>query len=283
MHALWRRTADYRWLAKNATALDGATGGSHAVVEQPNHAHILVEYFCATTGEAKRLHRRFGGTIEEVAADWLERCAQEQLHPPICIGKRLVVVADSAQLQSSSPAKMLFIPAGAAFGTGDHATTAMSLRLLDQASRGLPKGWRALDVGTGTGILAFAAHCFGAGEVIGIDNDPVAIKTAKGNAAANKISRVKLAVGDARRPPLTPACDIVTANLFSELFIEALPRLKSRLKRGGRMIVSGVLRAQERDVLRALEHCHFASPIVRRRGKWIAISAERRPAQRPKT
>lgn len=273
MHAVWRRMADPRWLTRQTAALNAATGGSHAIVERPQRVRVSVECFCATAAEAKLLRAQFGGTIKGVAADWLERCAQAQLHAQIRVGKRLVVVADSAQLGRKERAKILSIPAGAAFGTGDHATTAMSLRLLEQTSRALPPGWRAFDAGTGTGILAFAAHCFGAREVVGVDNDPLAIKTARANAAANKIRGIKFVVGDARRPPGTTSFDLIIANLFSELVIEALPRWITRLKRGGHLIISGILRTQEIDVLRALERHGFAHPIVRRRGKWVAMFA----------
>src|SRR5207244_8103824 len=60
---------------------------------------------------------------------------------------------------------LLVIPASAAFGTGGHATTAMSLRLLERLTRKWEKGWSLADLGTGSGILALAAKRFGAGRV----------------------------------------------------------------------------------------------------------------------
>ena len=271
--AVWRRIAGRDWLSKNRDALDAATGGTCAVVERPNHPRVSIECFCAGTTEAKLLQARFGGAIERVPADWLERCAREHLHPPIRVGQRLVVVADPVQKDSAASANVLVIPAGAAFGTGDHPTTAMSLRLLEESSRALRQNWRAFDAGTGSGILALAARAFGAAGVLAIDNDPRAVRTAKANATLNKIAGIRFRIGDALKRISAEKFDIITANLFSELLIEALPRWRSRLRVSGCVILSGILREQERDVVSALRRHAFAISIVRRRGKWIAILA----------
>src|SRR5207244_8027136 len=82
---------------------------------------------------------------------------------------------------------LLVIPASAAFGTGEHATTAMSLRLLERVTRKWKDGWSLGDLGTGSGILALAAKRFGAGRVVGIDIDPTAISMAESNARLNKV------------------------------------------------------------------------------------------------
>ena len=126
-----------------------------------------------------------------------------------------------------------------------------------------------VDLGTGSGILALAAKRLGAKSVIGIDNDPAAISTAKQNARLNKISGVKFRLGDVRRWKSRRKVDIVTANLFSELLIEILPRIKT----ARRLILSGILRNQERDVRRALARNKIDILEARRRGKWVAMLA----------
>ena len=167
----------------------------------------------------------------------------------------------------------IVIPAGAAFGTGDHATTAMSLRLLEEVSRKLKPGWSLVDLGTGSGILALAAKRFDAQRVIAMDNDAQAIATARENARMNSIDHVYFRIGDVRRWRSARKVDIVTANLFSELLIEILPKLKRSLKHNGRMILSGVLRTQERELRRALRSQKVDIMKVRRRGKWVAMLA----------
>lgn len=167
----------------------------------------------------------------------------------------------------------LIIPAGAAFGTGEHATTAMSLRLLEKITRGMKAGWSLVDLGTGSGILALAAKCFGARRVFGIDNDTHAIAIAKENARVNKVDHVSFRVADACTWRPTGKVDIITANLFSKLLLEIVPELPRDLKMGGRLILSGVLRNQERALRRALRSSKLEITEVRRRGKWIALVA----------
>ena len=126
-----------------------------------------------------------------------------------------------------------------------------------------------VDLGTGSGIFALAAKSFGARTVIAIDIDPVAISTAKANAATNRISGVQFKVADVLRQPIPKRIDVVTANLFSELLIRIAPKLK----RVSWLILSGILREQEPGVRRALKQNGFVLETVRRRGKWIAAIA----------
>ena len=159
------------------------------------------------------------------------------------------------------------------------STTAMSLRLLERCTRfwgaqagslRSPEPERTLlDLGTGTGILALAAARFGAKRVIAIDHDPVAIATARENARRNKLDNIDFRVADVRRRPFPPRIEIITANLFSELLIEIVPKLK----RAQRLILSGILREQEAQLVRALKRNGIVIVEMRRRGKWIAILA----------
>jgi len=183
------------------------------------------------------------------------------------------------------------IPAGAAFGTGEHATTAMSLRFLEETTRDWgaqaaslhssatsrrekfseasagslrspEKEFSLLDLGTGSGILALAGARFGAKRVIAIDNDPIAIATAKENAHRNRIDHVDFRVADVRRWKFPARIDIITANFFSELLIEILPKLKCAQW----LIFSGVLRGQEAGLVR---------------GKWVAMLARQNQGAAP--
>ena len=147
----------------------------------------------------------------------------------------------------------------------------MCLRLLEEATRGWKDDWWMLDAGTGTGILALAGCCFGAQEVLAIDNDSRAIATARQNANANAIRGVRFALGGATRITGRRKFDVITANLFSELLFAALPLWKTRLRQNGRMILSGVLHDQESELRRALRANRFEITKVRRRGKWIAL------------
>ena len=168
-------------------------------------------------------------------------------------------------------AALLVIPAALAFGTGEHATTAMSLRFLEQLTRRWERGWSLVDLGTGSGILALAAKRFGAGRVIGIDNDPAAISMAKSNARLNKIRGATFQLGDVHRWNRAQRTDVITANLYSGLLIEMLPKLSG----SGWLILSGILRSQKHEFVDALQRNHLDVIDMKRRGKWMAFLARR--------
>ena len=270
-NCIWRKAASASWIAQHGTRLDESTRGGYAVIERPNAKRLQIEAFCNTIAEARDLAATFGGTVDRLSSGWQARYFSANNSNPLRVGRRLVVVAaseDAAKLDTST--RVLVIPASAAFGTGEHATTAMSLRMLERVTRPLASGWRMLDAGTGSGILALAGRCFGADEVIAIDNDSLAISVAKQNARANKIRGVTFVVEDVNAG-LRGKFDVIAANLYSELLVSLLPKWRQRLAADGRLILSGVLRRQERELTDALTTNGFAVREARRRGKWIAL------------
>src|SRR5437773_10620045 len=182
---IWRKRATANWLRRRSEELLRRFGGALAIIEQPGKARILVEISCGTRKEALQLRREFGGTIEKLRTDWLEQLARRSRTKPLRIGSRLIV--SQTRVPRAKAARTIVIPAEAAFGTGEHATTAMCLRLLEQITRKRDEGWAMLDAGTGSGILAIAASCLDAKRVIAIDNDPLACTIAARNARANRI------------------------------------------------------------------------------------------------
>lgn len=269
---LWKYHATAAWLALHESALAEASPAHVVVIAQPNRVRSLVQVTCGTRAEAAALIGRYGGTAERLARDWQKKYLEAEVRAPLRIGRRLVVVTQAV----ASRDRQLVIPAAGAFGTGEHATTAMCLRLLEAVTRKLPPGWRLLDAGTGTGILALAGRRFGAQEVLGLDNDPRAVAHARANARLNKIRGAKFLALDLLRWKPPHRFELVTANLFSELLIAALPILGRALRPGGLLIASGILREQAPEVLRALDHFDFDLVRKRRRGKWLALLATRK-------
>jgi ribosomal protein L11 methyltransferase len=271
---LWRRSANQKWWRDNEDELRAIAGDRLAIIEEAGRKRLRIEVASRSRIELQRVAKQFGGRIEKLPADWLKRFSRTQKTKALRVGRRLIIFnvggtsVSRAESRHQGPSH-LAIPAGTAFGTGEHATTAMSLRLLEKLTRNRRPPWSIVDLGTGSGILALAAKRFGATGVIGIDNDLVAISTAKANARLNEISGVQFRVGDVRCWKSQAKIDIVTANLFSELLIEIFPRLK----RARWLILSGILREQERDLTRALNRNKIDILQVRRRGKWVAILA----------
>jgi ribosomal protein L11 methyltransferase len=132
-----------------------------------------------------------------------------------------------------------------------------------------------LGAGTGSGVLAIAGGFLGARRVLAVDNDPLACATAKRNAHANGVRIIKFWTGDIVKRKLAGRFDIITANLFSELLIKALPAWSRCLAPDAHLILSGIMRDQKPAVVRALRRHGFGIAEVRRRGKWIALLAKR--------
>lgn len=273
---LWRRLASGRWWIENEERLRRIAKDRLTIIEQPNRKLLLLEAAFESRSKINRLRAKFGGQSEKLSSDWLKRFLSAKTIKLLKIGNRLIIDQSSRNREASSLSCGLIIPAGAAFGTGGHPTTAMSLQLLEKATREWKSGWRMVDLGTGSGILALAAVRFGAKQSIAIDLDPLAVSTAKGNAHLNKIDNVKFRVADVRRWKSPAKVDMVAANLFSELLIEILPKLK----RSRFLVLSGILRNQEMNVRRALYRNKVGVVQVRRRGKWIAILGKSRAGSR---
>lgn len=277
---IWRKRTGPRWLAAHNENIARRFGSALALTERPGNDRILLEISCRTSKEAQQLIREFGGSVEKLRSDWLDHFAKQARTKPLQIGSRLVVQGSPDQRPRDGAVRTIIIPAEAAFGTGEHATTAMCLRLLERQTREPPRGWSMLDAGTGTGILAIAGSCLGAARVLAIDNDPLACTTAMRNARANRVRNIEFRTGDVLKQKLNGKFDVISANLYSEILIEALPLWSRRLTSGGCLILSGILRPQEKAVIAALRRDQFALPEIRRRGKWVAILAFRRTAQK---
>jgi ribosomal protein L11 methyltransferase len=255
---IWRKRATSDWVGKQGDQLLRRFGSALAIVERPGKVRVLVDVSCPKQKDAVALQLEFGGTIEKLRADWLEQFAKRSQLRPVRVGSRQIV-----------------IPAEAAFGTGEHATTAMCLRMLERVAQDRDEGWTMLDAGTGSGILAIAGSHLGAKRIVAIDNDPLACSIAQRNARANRARNIEFRTGDVLKPKLAGKFEVITANLFSEILIAALPIWSRRLTSDGCLILSGVLRSQEPTLVAALQRNHFTTREIKRHGKWIALLAVR--------
>lgn len=154
---------------------------------------------------------------------------------------------DSPLPTSDSRVQIVIAPS-MGFGTGHHVTTRLCLAALQRTP---VEGALALDVGTGSGVLALAARLLGAREAIGLDVDPDAIQSATENLALNpRVDAVRFLIGDLRDLPL-PRAAVVTANLTGALLVQSAPLLAATLAPGGTLIVSGLMAAERDEVVTA--------------------------------
>lgn len=150
-----------------------------------------------------------------------------------------------------------------AFGSGHHATTYSCLQVLSEV---VHEGNRLLDVGCGSGILALAARFKGA-TVDLCDTDPLAVDSAKENFELNDASFNDIWEGSANKGD--KEYDIVVANIIADVLKMIAPELKSRVKSGGNLIVSGILDKKERIVTDAFSDMEIVKRI--QRDEWVTI------------
>ena len=200
---------------------------------------------------------------------------------------RFTVHTDAHPAESPAGGRAFLINAGQAFGTGHHHTTAGCLAMLD-ALADRPVG-RAVDLGTGTGLLAFAArHLWPEAVVVASDIDPVAIEVTRENMAANGVERVELAVADGTEDQVIQAhapFDLVVANILAGPLVALAPEVAAIAAPGAAIVLAGLLTRQADDVIAAYRAQGCALAGREERGDWtilhLCAGAEQAAADAP--
>lgn len=166
------------------------------------------------------------------------------------------------------------IEAGQAFGTGHHGTTAGCLEMIEQVLRARTIR-NALDLGTGSGVLAIAVAKMRPVPVLATDIDPIAIRVAKENVRLNGIvSGMSLETAPGfhsdsfrKHGPF----DLIIANILARPLIKMAPQLVTHLAPGGTVILSGILASQRWKVLSAYNGMHLSHIRTLWRNGWVTI------------
>ncbi len=270
---VWSKLSGAQWL----DAWEERFAGSpNLVIEYlKGGKSIRVRLFCETEKAAKEVFKRFGGSVRKMAgADWNKPVAPPR---PVKVRDVFLLTAETrakeiAQIQKENPKRQIItIPPEMAFGTGDHATTSTCLRLLvDVARERKTTNWSVADLGMGTGVLAIAAKKLGAGEAFACDFDPFSVDAATRNAIRNGTPDILMQEQDILKwKPRKKGYDVVLANLFSTVLIQAWPVIAKSLAPGGDLIVSGILASQAWEVFTAAAGCGLGFTKVIRKGKWV--------------
>ena len=177
----------------------------------------------------------------------------------------------------------LEIDAGMAFGTGRHETTKGCLLALARLAKSR-KFKKPLDIGTGTGILAFAAARLWSVPVLAGDNDKDSVRVSRENAAVNGLKgQVRIVLSDGYRAKAirdAAPFDLVTANILANPLCELAPGLARVLAKNGIAVLSGLLRTQEKEVLAAHEAVGLALDFRLRLNDWSVLVLKRGKTQR---
>ncbi len=276
-HFVWRKLSAAKWEDAWQDRLSWL-GQRLIIVSLSGKKTTRIEAWQVTKKEADELVKEFGGQVRPMKPMTVKDLEPEP-RPPLRIRGKLLVVSTEKErkiaLKKEPGTPCLFIQASMAFGTGEHATTATCLRILSDIAPKLPPGWEALDLGTGTGILAFAARILGAKKVEATDFDATAVRVAKENAVVNKITGVVFKKSNVLQWTPKRTWPLVTANLFSPILIAAAPQISASVAKGGVLILSGILRIQADEVIAAFEAQKMKFEVISKKGKWVTCLARR--------
>jgi ribosomal protein L11 methyltransferase len=209
-------------------------------------------------------------TFRSVAeADWAE--AWKEHLTVLHIGQHIVVRPSWLDYVPAPGDVVIQLDPGMAFGTGLHPTTQMCMVALEKWLR--PHA-AVLDLGTGSAILAIAAAKLGAGQVLAVDNDPVAVETARSNVITNGVREAVRVV----RGSLAEASgdyDLVVVNILASVIVRMLQEgLAARMCPGGILIIAGIIASQESEVVTALERESLAPVSRLQREDWVCLVAK---------
>lgn len=192
---------------------------------------------------------------------------------PMPIGRRTLALPEGRRTPRNERRLVIRIPFGQAFGTGEHASTRLSLRLLEQHLR---EGDRVVDLGTGTGILAVAALRLGAGQVLAIDADPIALRVARDTLRRNRLAEaIQLRCCDAASACRGGSFDLALINIGAQVIDRIHADLAQALRPGGRTILAGVLVDDARALCAAARRCGLSPRGHLRSRPWSALLLRR--------
>ncbi len=206
-----------------------------------------------------------------VKEDWINNW--KKYFKPIPVGKKLLIRPVWEEEFDSMGRTVLDLEPGLAFGTGTHETTRLCLELLENY---ITPGCDFLDMGCGSGILSVAALLLGAKSAVGVDIDPLAVKTAVENAKTNGVEERftgicgNLTEKVAGNSAVPQKYRVVAANIVADIVIQLSKDAPNFLEKDSVYIVSGIIDSRERDVLNALAGAFTVIERKEERG-WVAM------------
>lgn len=212
-------------------------------------------------------------TIRQVREeDWSENW--KAYYKPLEIGEKIVIKPSWESYEPRPGQVIIELDPGMAFGTGTHETTFMCGEALQNYVK---PGHRVYDIGTGSGILSIIASKLGASPVLGVDLDPLAIKTSLENARINGLDLgrdIDFKEGDLLNK-LSHKADLVVANIIAEVIASIAEDVYKILKPGGVFISSGIILEKLDLVEESLTREGFEILEVLKKNSWACIVARR--------
>ena len=204
--------------------------------------------------------------------DWVERF-KAYFHP-IKIGKSIMILPTWIQptIKQLKELMVIRIDPGPAFGTGQHATTALVLEYLEQLSQKGELAGKMLDVGSGSGILGIAGVMLGMEGCIGVEIDPEARVWARRNIAINNLTR-KVIISQKPLSAIRSTYPLVVANIHTSVLTQIMGDLREHMDsaKGSRLILSGILSEEEATILNCAKSHKLKLISKKENGEWLAL------------
>ncbi len=231
---------------------------------------FLKERFAALS-IADRTKIEIVGVREE---DWAN--AWKAYYKPVHIGNRLVVVPAWQKYDAKSDEVTIKMDPGMAFGTGTHETTRLCAAMIEKH---IQANDYVLDVGTGSGILSLFAIKLGARQANGYDIDPVAVRVARDNAEVNGVAeKFSAGVSDLLKDVDRSAgkYDFAMANIVADILCRMAPTVPECLKKGGKIVCSGIINTCRDKVLEAMEKAGLVLVDEDTENDWVVLVFEQK-------
>jgi len=185
------------------------------------------------------------------------------------VSEKITIVPSWIEYQPTSDEIVITLDPGCAFGTGTHATTQLCMLAMEKY---FTSGQTLADIGMGSGILAICGNKFGASYVYGCDNDETVIEVAKENAKINGVNcEFELNTAD----KIERTFDFVCANILHNVLSEIMGDLKSIMKIGGKMSLSGILDEKKPVVVDAINKHSLKIIEEIHMNQWTSFVVER--------
>jgi ribosomal protein L11 methyltransferase len=202
--------------------------------------------------------------------------AWRRFFSPHKVGRSLWITPPWVDPPETRLRHVITIEPGMAFGTGSHATTRCCLEFLEHLAARFDDGeMTALDVGTGSGILAIALAKMGASSVMALDNDPTALKVARGNIRVNGVER-RIRLANWKLEKVYGSFAVVVANLTAETIFDLAAALEERVAAGGYLVLSGILQPKARQVARRFSPAPFSLIRQSREKEWVTLMLKKK-------
>jgi len=201
--------------------------------------------------------------------DWSKKWKEHW--KPSKISERIVICPTWEKYDKKDDEIIVNIDPGNAFGTGTHATTQLCVNACEKY---MPQNAIIADIGCGSGILAICAMKLGAKEADAVDNDSTAVETAKINADVNKETSINFQTATSDILP-SDKYDFVFANILHNVLAEIMSDLKRIMKKGAKIVLSGILNGKEDVVIKAIKDNNMNIIEEMHKKEWIAFVVQK--------